>query len=76
MVFVSLQDSKGVGSDDAGDDGNDHALKGDILAILAAFGYGLYTTMIRYKVSDKIGWWVYKLLIEGRYVSCLSIGNA
>lgn len=27
-----------------------HALGGDILALLAAFGYGLYTTAIRYKV--------------------------
>ena len=48
VVFVSLQDSNGDGDDGSSSGG--HAVSGDILAILAAFGYGLYTTMIRYKV--------------------------
>jgi drug/metabolite transporter (DMT)-like permease len=54
VVLVSLQDSNGdAGNDDGSSSSSsgDHAVSGDILAILAAFGYGLYTTMIRYKVS-------------------------
>ena len=55
VVFVSLQDSNGDGGNDDGGSSSrssgDHAVSGDILAILAAFGYGLYTTMIRYKVK-------------------------
>lgn len=51
VVFVSLQDSNGDGDDGSGGNSSGgHAVSGDILAILAAFGYGLYTTMIRYKV--------------------------
>ena len=54
VVLVSLQDSNGDGGNDDGGSSSsssgDHAVSGDILAILAAFGYGLYTTMIRYKV--------------------------
>lgn len=57
VVLVSLQDSNGDGGDDDGSSSSsgDHAVSGDILAILAAFGYGLYTTMIRYKVRCTVG---------------------
>ena len=40
-----------VGLQDHNSDGSMHTISGDIVALLAAAGYGLYTTMIRRKVS-------------------------
>ena len=42
-VSVTLLDS-------SSDDDNSHSVVGDIIALISAIGYGVYTTMIRHKV--------------------------
>ena len=46
-VVVGLQDSS-IGEGD----GNAHTFMGDLVALFAALGYGIYTTMIRYKIPN------------------------
>lgn len=41
-----------VGLNDTESDSKEHSVIGDAVALFAALGYGLYTTMIRYKVSN------------------------
>ena len=43
-VCVALNDTESG-------DSSEHSVTGDIVALFAALGYGLYTTVIRYKVS-------------------------
>lgn len=42
-VTVGLQDS-------AGSDSSQQTIIGDVIALLASAGYGVYTTLLRYKV--------------------------
>ena len=62
-VCVALQDSSAVGGD--GNNQQNHTISGDIVALMSAAGYGLYTSMIRYLVcqidiSRQIyQWWGY-----------------
>lgn len=46
-VAVGLQDNE------SSDDDQEQTAMGDIVALLASAGYGVYTTMIRYKVPDE-----------------------
>lgn len=46
-VCIALNDSENTN-----DDSTEHSTTGDIVALLAALGYGLYTTAIRYNVSN------------------------
>ena len=51
VVLVTLQDST---NDDDGDDSNtSQSTLGDIMAICSAFGYGIYTTYLRYHVPNE-----------------------
>jgi drug/metabolite transporter (DMT)-like permease len=49
-VSVGLQDEESGGSDD---DSSKGSLGGDIMAIAGSIGYGLYTTVMRWKVSSE-----------------------
>lgn len=40
----------GLSDTEESDDAQEHTMIGDIVALLAALGYGMYTTVIRYKV--------------------------
>jgi drug/metabolite transporter (DMT)-like permease len=46
-VCVALNDTESG-------DSKEHSMIGDIVALLAALGYGLYTTVIRYKVRRSL----------------------
>lgn len=49
-ITTGLADSSSGGGND--DDGPNHTVSGDIIALLGAAGYGLYTTTIRYLVPE------------------------
>lgn len=51
-ITTGLADSGSGGGGGGNDDGPNHTVGGDIVAVLSAAGYGLYTTTIRYLVPE------------------------
>lgn len=57
-IIVCFIGAISVGLQDSGEmdgDGEQRTLAGDIVALLSAVGYGLYTSIIRYKIPDDEG---------------------
>lgn len=50
-ILVCFAGAVGVGLQDEEEDGNKQTFSGDIIALLASAGYGVYTTLIRYHVD-------------------------
>lgn len=50
VSMVALSDSEG-----SSELQSDRDIRGDVVALLAAMGYGIYTTAIRRKVSHSLG---------------------
>lgn len=52
-MIICFAGSVSVGLEDSSGGDQKQTVSGDIVALLAAAGYGLYTTVIRVKVSEQ-----------------------